>query len=558
MKNVLQLASEGRATDLIRDLRVRSLYSNYFFVKVALQYPELTDYFHQVEMENFLDRRANGVRKQCIEWSRGFFKSTCFTIGTSIWMTLPPTDNDTDYALFKLHLPEELWFSRIALHNQNIRQLLAFETAENAEKKLKEIKWHFEQNDLFRTLFPEIAYNKEDNLVWNNECLIIKRTSHGARHSEGTFEAIGVGGTLQSRHYDEVWEDDLVGKNAIESDTVMQKTIRWHGLLHGCFVDATRQVRTVVSNRWGLNDLNSHIRANEPDFHFHTRSCDYYTEDTGELKPTFPYDGEGKERFTLEALHEIEHNGSMTPYDFSCQYRNNPVLPGEADEILHLLHEFSVVSGRIECACGSKWYPDQCNLYIHYDPYNAKGVNSNSCPCICVVALAPDKHIFLIDYWMHRGVYEAVYSKLYEFNDQWRPFCLTYEDVGHQNMTEFHIREVERNEAHLAKHRRFNRIVAVKTGNRSKATRIRDHFFPFIDQGKFSIRPIKHKLFTQMIKTFPNSVLDHDYDLLDALAQGATIWRFPVEIEVLEREQEEQEKFLRELGMPYTQLEYTR
>lgn len=557
MTNIIQLATEGRASDVFRDLRVRSLYSNYFFVKTILNYPELTDYFHQVEMEEFLDRRADGVRKQCIEWSRGFFKSTCFTIGTSIWMTLPVTEQDTDYAIYKLKIDEEQWLRRASLHNQNIRQLLAFETADNAIKKLMEIKWHFEQNELFRSVFPEISFTG-DEPVWNNECLIIRRTSSGGRHQEGTFEAIGVGGTLQSRHYDEVWEDDLVGKNAVESDTVMQKTIRWHGLLSGCFVDAARQVRTVISNRWALNDLNSYIRANEPDFHFHTRSAIYFDSEDGQEKPTFPYDGEGKERFTVSNLYAIEHSGSMTRYDFTCQYLNSPQLPGENDEIIRSLHKFIVREGRIECDCGAKWYPEQLSIYIHYDPYNAKGTGSTSCPAIVVPGLSPDKHIFLLDWWMHKGIYEQVYSKLYEYNDQWKPGIFTYEDVGHQNMTEFHIREVEKNPIHTKRHRKFPRIVPVKTGGREKISRIRDHFLPYIDQGKFSVRPTKHIIFTEMLKSFPNKVLDHDYDLLDALAQGATLWRFPLEQDIIEKESEDEQKLLKELGRPYTQLESVR
>lgn len=558
MTDVLQLASEGKASDVMRDMRVRALYSNYYFVKVVLGYSRLTDYFHQVEMEDFLNRWSNGETKQAIEWSRGFYKTTCFTIGTSMWVTLPPTDNDNDYAIYKLRIPEEQWFNRIKLHNQNIRQLLAFETSDNAEKKIGHIKKEFEENDLFRSLFPEIAYDSTQNTTWNNTCLIIKRTGNHSKYMEGTFEAIGAGGALQSRHYDLVWEDDLIGKSAVESDAVMQKTIRWHGLLHGCFVDATRQVRFLVSNRWALNDLNSYIRANEPDFHFHTQSAWHLDPESGEEIATFPYDGDGEVMYTLENLQKIKNSGSMTPYDFSCQYLNSPRLPGENDEVLRLLHKFTVKEGRIECDCGAKWYPEQLSIYMHYDPYNAKGVSSTSCPAIVIVGLAPDKHVFLLDYWMNRGVYEAVYNKLYEYNDQWRPHTFTYEDVGHQNMTEFHIREVEKNPLHLKKHTKFPRIVPVPTKGREKSARIRDHFFPYIDQGKFSVRPSKHLAFTSMLENFPNKVLDHDYDLLDALAQGATIWRYPLESDAIERDKEEEDKYLKELGKPYTQLEYVR
>ena len=82
---------------------------------------------------------------------------------------------------------------------------------------------------------------------------------------EGSFDAIGAGNALQSRHYDKVYEDDLVGKKAAESRVEMDKTIRWHGLLTGAFVQAGRQFRVCVSNKWGYNDLNAFVRANEPE-----------------------------------------------------------------------------------------------------------------------------------------------------------------------------------------------------------------------------------------------------------------------------------------------------
>jgi hypothetical protein len=552
--NVLDLAAEGRATDIIRDMRVRSLYSNYYFVKVVLNYPELTDYFHQVEMEEFLDRWNEGYRKQCIEWSRGFFKSTCFTIGTGTWIVLPCTENDTDYALSKLKIPEELWFKRMALHNQNARQLLAFETQDNSKKKVNEIKWHFEENALFRACFPEIAYSPTTCIKWTNDCLIIPRTEEGARHQEGTFEAIGVGGALQSRHYDIVWEDDLVGKKAVESDTEMLKTIRWHGLLHGAFVDATRQVRFVVSNRWGLNDLNSHIRAEEPDFHFHTRSSWYLHPESGQETPTFPIDGTGKTRFTLEALQQIKLNGSMTPYDYSCQYDNDPKLPGDAELNLSAIHRFKVDKNIIKCNCGAEADPAELKIYLHYDPYNAKGVASISCPALVAVGLSGDNHIYTLEYFMVKGSYERIYDKIYEFNDRWRPFEFTYEDVGHQNMTEFHIRQMEKTSEHSKKHRKLNRITAVKTGGKTKESRIRDFFMPYVVKGQFAIRE-KHELLQDMVKTFPNKVLGHDYDLLDALAQGALVWRFPQTDAFWKREKEQEDIITSQLGQPYSVVE---
>lgn len=547
--SILQSASSGRAENVLRDMRVRSIFSPYYFIKVVLGYRELVDHLHLHDTELFIERWKQGVRKQWIEWPRGFFKSTTFTIGIGIWICLPVEGADSEYALDTLGIEEEDWFSRVRLHDQDATQLLAFETIENAKKKINEIKWHFEDNQLFRTLFPEIAYDGTE-APWTTQCLRIRRVGEGRREQEGTFEAMGVEGALQSRHYKIVWEDDLVGKKAVESDVTMQSTIRWHGLLHGAFRNAAQQIRFGVSNRWGYADLNSHIRQNEPDFVFYTRRAWEIDEETGKEVAIFP------ERYPIEKLLEIRDKGSMTRYDFSCQYLNDPVLPGENESSLEQLHTYTVESdGQICCDCGARFYPSQLLRSMHYDPYNAKQAGSSSCPAIVVVGTSTDRHLFFLDCFNHKGTYKNVYDKLYQFNDVWRPYLFTYEDVGHQNMTSFHIREMERTETHLKSHRRFPRIEPVGTHGKAKELRIRDTFLPCLKKFKLSRRK-QHVLLDRQLETFPNKVLGHDYDVLDALAQGAMFWRCPESEEANLERQEKDEKFLEQLGRPYTQLEY--
>lgn len=556
MTNILDLAASGKADNVLRDMRVRSLFSPYYLVKVVLGYDKLSPTFHQLEMENFLNRWAAGERKQWIEWSRGFFKSTCFTIGTSIWIVLPFTEEDTTYALEELQIPEDVWFSRVGLHDQDATQLLSFETMDNGKKKVGEIKWHFEENELFRLLFPEIAYTGSES-PWNNECLKIRRAGYGRRLPEGTFEAIGVGGALQSRHYRIVWEDDLIGMKATRSPSIMEESIRWHGLLSGAFEDASQQIRFGVSNRWGYHDLNSHIRANEPDFIFHCRSA-WETNSEGEDVPTFP------ERYSLEALFQIRDSGSLTRYDFSCQYMNSPILAGGQEVDISKLHYYTVDdSGGIKCSCGSHYRPSQLLRYLHYDPFNAKGIRSVSCPSIVVIGTSSDKHIFPLDVFTTKGSYKNIFDKIFNWNDKWRPYIFTYEDVGHQNMTEHHIRSMEKTSEHSSKHRRLPTIIPVPTHNKAKEIRIRENLLPYVTGrgGQLSVRKEQLALISQL-ETFPNERLADDYDILDSLAQGGAktkdgrvIWRFPVAAEEEETLKQDDEAFMQQLGQSYTLYE---
>jgi hypothetical protein len=546
MTDILQLAAKGKAEDVLRDMRVRSIFSPYYLTKVVLGYDQLVPHLHQVDTELFLKRWLEGSRKQWIEWPRGFFKTTTFTMGMGIWITLPVSEADSEYAIERLGISEADWFSRVSLHDQDVTQLFAFETIENAKKKVTEVKWHYEENELFRLVFPEIAYQGSES-PWNSQCIKIRRIGYGQRVEEGTFEAIGVGGALQSRHYKVVWEDDLIGKRATESQTEMDKTIRWHGLLSGAFENAAQQIRFGVSNRWGYADLNSHVREQEPDFVFYSRSAWEIEPETGKEYSIFP------ERYPLDKLFDIRDKGSMTRYDFSCQYLNLPVLPGQKELNEDLVHRYTVATdGRIDCSCGAHFYPSQLLRYMHYDPYNAKGVRSNSCPAIVVIGTSSDKHIFLLDYYVAKEQYSKVFDKLFFFNDTWRPLLFTYEDVGAQNLTEHHIREVQSRPGFT--HHRFPRIIGVSTHGKAKEIRIREALVPIFEKGKFACRKT-HAAFLTQLTTFPMTAPGHDYDLLDAIEDGATLWRFPENEDEIKATEGKEQDVLALLGRPYSHME---
>lgn len=548
MSNILELAESGSADNVLRDMRVRSLWTPYYFGKVVLGYRKLVDHLHQHDMELFVTRWSQGCLKQFIEWPRAFYKTTSFTITCGIWGVLPVTDEDTEYALNILHIPDHQWWARVALHDQDATQLLAFETIDNAKRKIGQIRWHFEENQLFRTLFPEIACSGKEP-TWNSECLTIRRVGDRRRDLEGTFEAAGVGVAIQSRHYTRCWEDDLTGEKARKSAGVMEDTIGWHGRLAGVFESAVQQTRFGVSNRWGYADLNSHVRANEPDFIFYTRSAWEIDPETGENVSIFP------EEYSMDDLLRIRDAGSMTRYDFSCQYLNSPTMPGEKEVDDSLLHYYKVEQdGRMLCSCGGVYYASALNRYLHYDPYNAKGAGSKSCPALAMIGCSSDEHTFLLDSFTVKENYGKIYDKIFHMNDVWRPIAFTYEDVGHQNMTKYHIETVTRTQEYKSKHKNFPRIVPIPTGNRSKEIRIRESLFPVIEHKKFAIRATQ-TVFTTQLETFPNTVLTHDYDLLDAISQGNSKdfkWRYP-DAEVRQTSQKaEEDEYLRHFNSPYS------
>jgi hypothetical protein len=187
---------------------------------------------------------------------------------------------------------------------------------------------------------------------------------------------------------------------------------------------------------------------------------------------------------------------------------------------------------------------------MHYDPYNAKGAMSTSCPALAVVGCSADKHVFLLDYFLSKEKYGKVYDRIFRYNDVWRPSLFTYEDVGHQNMTAFHIQEIMKTAEYKAAHKPFPRIQGCPVHNTGNTTRIRENLFPVIEKKKFAVRR-KHQAFLTMLDTFPHPVMDHDYDLLVALAQGAPLWRFPEDVDTTDTRRAEEDAYLASFGKPY-------
>jgi len=530
----------------VRKIRAQSLVSPYFFIKTLLKNPDMCEEIHGVELEKTIRAMAAGKRYKWIEWPRGFLKSTTFTLGLSVWLTLPEDEHDKACALHELGVTPKVWDERSKLRNQNISQLLAYETLDMAKAKLAHIRSFYEEYELFRLCFPEIAHNGTES-PWNTEKLCIRRDKRKPQQPDCTFEAIGVGAAGQSRHFDVIWCDDVVGKDAIKSDAVMADTIQWFGQLNGMEQLGGRTWRFGVSNRWGFNDLNSHLRLNEPHWEFSTLKS-YNVNEKGERVPTWP------DVYTLEVLDQ--KRASMHEDEFFAQYQNEPRPPGGADMDSDKFHLYTIrSSNEIWCkTCQKSYYIEGMNRYIHYDPYNAKKKLSRSLPAIAVVGTAVDKHVFLLDSYIKKDAYEKIFAKLFELNTVWDPVMLTYEDVGAQNMAEYYIRQFQKSkEFKEMKARPFRRIEPVTTSGRPMEIRVRDYLIPVIEKGKFGIHESQTQIL-EMAATFPHTVPGHDYDLLDALAQGPRVWRYPMDSEEETKYDKYEQERLRDMATPYSEM----
>ena len=150
-----------------------------------------------------------------------------------------------------------------------VRFLLANMVFDNSAKSVHIIRGHWEKNERLKTLFPEIVPRNFNKQRWSDSCAEVNRT---ANWGEGTYEAIGVGGSKIGTHYDFVIEDDLVaakkdqltGMDILPNQEEIQKAIGWHGLAINLLINPKRGYIYNIGTRGGQYDLIRHIKDNQP------------------------------------------------------------------------------------------------------------------------------------------------------------------------------------------------------------------------------------------------------------------------------------------------------
>lgn len=113
----------------------------------------------------------------------------------------------------------------LLLKNPDLRIMIASKTAPNAEGFLKEIKGHFESNELLAEIFGEYYDPRKVNKWDNKEIEVLPRTSNA---KEASVTCVGVDGTIVSKHYDIIIGDDLVDEENSRTEHMRKKTQTWY------------------------------------------------------------------------------------------------------------------------------------------------------------------------------------------------------------------------------------------------------------------------------------------------------------------------------------------
>jgi hypothetical protein len=494
----------------------------YYFSKICLGKDRLTEHLHAPICYS-LERE---FLKDVYEIPRDHYKSTLCSEALPIWWSLPFGQKEEDTFL-KLGYADDYVKFMHRIHDPMHRTLLVSENITNSAKLGKRIRFHFESNTLFRGVFHDILPTTND--VWTNYSLHVNRAPFGgAKHGEGNFDFIGVGGALQSRHYDAIIQDDIVGRKAIQSSSVMDDTIHYHTILPGAF-DSTdpdhENSEIVIGNRWGFHDLNSYLREHETSFMFHSHSalggcCASHPQDT----PIFP------ERFSLAKLMVLKKRYGA--YEFSCQFLNNPISPEDADFKTEYLgyYEFvrqndgrAAVHFEVKDGIVRKDIPlGHLNISMAVDPTHSGNSGAGRCRHAIVVLgkfhdekSQQDMYV-LLDTWAQACSLSTFVDKIYAMADKWKLRKFGVETSAGQVYLKFHL-----DQKNLVSNRKLD-ITPLKgeveapdgTITTKKAWRIRNVLSPIFENGQFFVQR-RMQDFIAEYQTFPRGKF---VDQLDALA----------------------------------------
>lgn len=531
--------SKNEATNRLAH-RLNCLGSFYYFINIGLRKDRLYRPLHGPMCES-LERPK---LKEIIEYPRDHFKSTIHSEAYPIWRALSFTQADADAMSVLGYNDEYLRWMRYA-HDQDTRILLISETIKNATKLGVRIRGHYENNDFFRYLFPELI--PDEKCVWTNDSLQQKRSKGGASHGEGTFDFIGVGAALQSRHYKILVEDDLVGRKALDSEIEMENTIQYHQLLVGA-MDSVPEYgnqdidEIVVGNRWAYNDLNSWIKTNEPYFNQRTHSalggcCAVHPQGI----PIFPTE------FSLEKLDRFRSR--LGQYFFSCQFLNEPVNPTDIKFNVDYLRYFkleadtSVSEDKLDVfgkPTGEKRYkvtlhhqahdgqvipdinPAKLKRMMIVDP-NHSGNEGRCRSAITVTGITnTPRRIYLLDVWAESCSPEVFMQTIFNMALAWKVTEIYVETIAAQKYLLFHLKDIKKTREAQNEFFKRVRFLELKTSKSKNAKAIRiESLSPIFERGEFWVPEVGATEFLEEYKTYPAGRLR---DVLDTLGYGPSVW----------------------------------
>ena len=246
----------------------------YYLTKYILGYDQLVYRVHK-PLCDFIQNTPGDVLD--LE-PRGHFKTTCGTIGYSIFNVI----NHPDISILVNH------------------KILA-----KAKDMLAEIIGHFEKNKLFRHFYGDWV----SNISWGQYAITVNK--RGSPRKEPTISIGAIGHEATSSHYDIIINDDIAGLKDRYSIAERENTLNYYKA--GQYLkkgEATKEIN--FGTRWNKEDVYNYIIEKRKNIKIRIK-----TAEIAEGRPYFP------ERFSWEKLKEMQ---AEDPSLYSALMLNNPQM----------------------------------------------------------------------------------------------------------------------------------------------------------------------------------------------------------------------------------------
>jgi len=296
----------GAARDLTDELREACESSLYVFCKAVCGLTKFVPHLHKP-----LCKWLTTIppRRRVLLMPRGTFKTSMMR-GFGMWITIQQP------------------YSNPLFPGRDGRDLRILYCAENEHRAISRITWikrQYENNRLFRTLWPDRVWQngEKEADIWTLSRFALPRRED---YPEPTFEAAGVDSGSTGGHYDITVKDDLIGERCLKQPELINASINWWKTSHSLFDDENVDLDYVIGTRWRTEDIYSWIFENELDYDIRIysailRPLDLPPSGDADKLLLFP------ERLSRSVLNELKRKYKQLYY---LNYENEPFLGGGA------------------------------------------------------------------------------------------------------------------------------------------------------------------------------------------------------------------------------------
>ena len=231
------------------------------------------------------------------------------------------------------------------IEGSECRILLGGSSAGRAEKNLAVVAKAFTANAVLRALWPHRCYDSERQAKtvagkWNAQEITIPRTE---AWPDASVFAVGVGVEIAGARPNVMIKDDLVGREAANSEAMMRDAIDWHKASRALMDEYEKDtgiesLEFIIGTRWAVFDLYSFVLQGDedvgPDFSVEVLIRKILEkQENGELLPIWP------ERFPPDRIDQLRREfGTM----FYLLYMNEASDPNLVDFDVSQVRQFAL------------------------------------------------------------------------------------------------------------------------------------------------------------------------------------------------------------------------